>query len=651
MLKIQRRDLLLVPLLLASVFAYTGAFLLRFDFTVPKSEVAMFRLGLFIFLPLKVAAYRASRLHAARWRWAGMLDLYRVLLANMAGSAMAFVVTRMVAGAEFPRSIYVLDAALCLLATAGIVIAARVYWEVFDPGARVSSSSKAILVYGAGTAGSMLGKEIQSNPRLRTKILGFLDDDPHKRGGSLIGIPILGAGRDTARIVADLVRAHRAPGEIIIAMPSATSRQMRVAIAHCRAAGIPFRTLPGLSELLHGRISAQVRDVSPTDLLGREPVRIDETRIAQSVAGESVLVTGGCGSIGSELCRQLARFSPRKLVIFDQAESEMYMLATDLRRRHPGLNLVTEIGDIVRAPRVKETLARHGITMVFHAAAYKHVPLMEENIPEAVENNVIGTYNVARWAHWAKVKKFILISSDKAVNPTSIMGVTKRVAEQIVSAIPLDGGPRSGAFVSVRFGNVLGSAGSVIPIFQRQIAAGGPVTVTHPEMRRYFMSISEAVQLVLQASTFGEGGEVFVLDMGEPVKIIDLAVNMVRLAGLIPDEDIEIRVTGPRPGEKLFEELQLDQEDMLPTAHEKIMRFRSQAPDACYIAGWLERTKNLLPEADPVALKEHLLLLVPEYQGTRPAVVPVEEPADAPPALVAGDPVAPRVLTAPAPLS
>jgi FlaA1/EpsC-like NDP-sugar epimerase len=638
MLTIQRRDLLLVPLLLAAIFAYTGAFLLRFDFIVPQSEQAMFRLGLCIFLPLKVLAYRAFRLHAARWRWAGMLDLYRVLLANMAGSAMAFAATRVVAGAEFPRSIYVLDAALCLLATAGIVIAARVYWEVLDPGARVNRSSKAILIYGAGTAGSMLGKEIQSNPRLRTKILGFLDDDRHKQGGSLIGIPILGAGRDAARIVADLARARRAPCEIIIAMPSATSRQMRAAIAHCRAAGVAFRTLPGLSELLRGRISAQVRDVSPTDLLGREPVRIDQTRIGQSVAGESVLVTGGCGSIGSELCRQLARFSPRKLVIFDQAESEMYMLATDLRRSHPGLNLVTEIGDIVRAARVKEALARHEITMVFHAAAYKHVPLMEEHIPEAVQNNVIGTYNVARWAHWAKVKKFILISTDKAVNPTSIMGVTKRVAEQIVSAIPLDGGPRSGAFVSVRFGNVLGSAGSVIPIFQRQIAAGGPVTVTHPEMRRYFMSISEAVQLVLQASTIGEGGEVFVLDMGEPVKIIDLAVNMVRLAGLTPGEDIEILVTGLRPGEKLYEELQLDQEDILPTEHEKIMRFRSQAPDACYIGGWLERLKNLLPEADPAALKEHLLLLVPEYQGTR-HVAAAEEPA------------APRVLTAPVSLS
>ena len=599
----------------------------------------MFRLGVCVFLPLKVVAYRAFRLHAARWRWAGMLDLYRVLLANIAGSVMAFVITRAVAGTQFPRSIYVLDAALCLLATAGIVIAARMYFEVLDPAARVSSSSKAILIYGAGTAGSMLGKEIQSNPRLRTKILGFLDDDPRKQGGSLIGVPIVGAGRDAARIVADLSRARRSPCEIIIAMPSASSRQMRVAIAYCRAAGVPFRTLPGLSEMLHGRISAQVRDVSPADLLGREPVRIDETRIGQSVAGESVLVTGGCGSIGSELCRQLARFSPRKLVIFDQAESEMYMLATELRRRYPNLNLITEIGDIVRAPRVKETLARHEITMVFHAAAYKHVPLMEENIPEAVENNVIGTYNVARWAHWAKVKKFILISTDKAVNPTSIMGVTKRVAEQIVSAMPLDGGPRSGAFVSVRFGNVLGSAGSVIPIFQRQIAAGGPVTVTHAEMRRYFMSISEAVQLVLQASTIGEGGEVFVLDMGEPVKIIDLAVNMVRLAGLTPGEDIEIRVTGLRPGEKLYEELQLDQEDMLPTEHEKIMRFRAHAPDGCYIGGWLERMKNLLPAADPAALKDHLLLLVPEYQGTRQVVPAVKEPA------------APQILTAPAALS
>jgi FlaA1/EpsC-like NDP-sugar epimerase len=380
-----------------------------------------------------------------------------------------------------------------------------------------------------------------------------------------------------------------------------------------------------LSELLNGKISRQLREVSPNDLLGREPVRIDETWIRQTISGQSVLVTGGCGSIGSELCRQIARFEPAKLVILDQAESEMYMLRLELQRCNPELFLVTEIGDIVRAQRVKEVIVGHAVTVVFHAAAYKHVPLMEENIAEAVENNVIGTYNVAHRAARAGVEKFVLISTDKAVNPTSIMGLTKRVAELIVSAMPLDGSPRAGAFLSVRFGNVLGSSGSVIPIFQRQIAAGGPVTVTHPEMRRYFMSISEAAQLVLQASSMGEGSEVFVLDMGEPVRILDLAANMIRLAGLVPGEDIEIEFTGLRPGEKLYEELRYDHEHTLPTPHNKIGRFRSESRNPRYIARWLADLQLFLAEGNADAIKAHLLLLVPEYQ--LPAIVRKQQPS------------------------
>lgn len=621
MLKCQRRDFLLVPLVLAAVIAYIGAFLLRFDFVVPAREQAVLRLGLIVFIPIKAVTYSAWRLPAARWRWAGVADLYRVLLANLTASLIACLTTRMIAGPTFSRAIYCLDAALCILTTAGVLLVTRFYWEVVVPGVSMNGVSKTILIYGAGTVGNMLGKEIQSDPGLKTRVAGFLDDNPHKLGTYVAGIPVLGAGRDAARTVERLNRTGRRPCEIVIAMPSATADQLREAVACCTEAGIPFRTMPGLAGVLQGKLSGQIRDVSPDDLLGRKQVRIDQTRIARAIGGECVLVTGGCGSIGSELCRQIARLNPATLVIFDQAESEMYMLATELRKLHPELNLVTEIGDIVRAPRVKTVLARHNISVVFHAAAYKHVPLMEENVPEAAENNIIGTWNVARLAQQAGVKTFVLISTDKAVNPTSIMGVTKRIAEQIVSAIPLDGGEPTGAFVSVRFGNVLGSAGSVIPIFRRQITAGGPVTVTHPEMRRYFMSISEAVQLVLQASTMGERAEVFVLDMGEPVRIVDLAANMIRLAGLVPGKDIQICMSGLRPGEKLYEELQLDGEDMLPTQHEKIMRFRSEVPDACYISGWIDRLKHLLIDPDPAILKEHLLLLVPEYQGIRAPIV------------------------------
>jgi FlaA1/EpsC-like NDP-sugar epimerase len=615
MLGILPRVWSMLALVLAVVLSYAGAFLLRFEFALPSSVGELFRLGLCIFIPVKGMVYWTFRLHASRWRLAGLFDLHRIAIANLTASALVCMVTAVAVGPAFPRSVYIIDAALCFLATAGIPFSIRLYWEVFVPNAAENRDSKSVLVYGAGVAGSMLSKEIRSDARLATRIAGFLDDDEAKRGGSLAGVPILGMGRDAARLVARFAQEQKPVSEIIIAMPSATAQQMRAAIAHCRAAGVPFKTLPSVSELLNGKISQQIREVSANDLLGREPVRIDETRIGKAIAGESVLVTGGCGSIGSELCRQLARFNPHKLVIFDQAESEMFMLALDLRKQYPNLDLVTEIGDICRPARVRDVISHHAISAVFHAAAYKHVPLMEENITEAIENNVIGTYNVARAAHRGQVKTFVLISSDKAVNPTSVMGLTKRIAELLVSAIPLDGGAKVGAFVSVRFGNVLGSAGSVIPIFRRQIASGGPVTVTHPEMQRYFMSISEAVQLVLQASTMGEGSEVFVLDMGAPVRIMDLARNMIRLAGFTPGEDIEIRVTGLRPGEKLFEELQLNGEDVLPTPHEKIRRFRSEAPNPQYLARWLERLRILLMEGNSQALKSHLLVLVPEYQG------------------------------------
>lgn len=613
----QRRSVFLIPFLVACALSYLGAFWLRFEFAIPNSLLRLVGLGLAIFVLVKGSVFWAFRMHSNSWRFTGLFDLCRTLIANAIASILACAATLVFLGPSFPRSVYVIDAALCLLATAAIQCSVRLYWEVFLPKTSQNLCSKAVLIYGAGAAGLVLAKEFRSNPRLATKAVGFLDDDEAKAGALVEGIEVLGAGRHAARLAAWFAQQGSPISEIIIAMPSASARQMRVAVSHSRASGVPFRTLPGVSELLNGKISRQIREVSANDLLGRAPVQIDESRIGAAIGGESVLVTGGCGSIGSELCRQIARFRPRRLVVFDQAESEMFMLALDLRKRYPELKLVTEIGDIFRVQRVRETMSRHEISVVFHAAAYKHVPLMEAHIPEAIENNVIGTYNVARAAYKNHVKKFVLISSDKAVNPTSIMGVTKRVAELIVSAMPLDGERRSGAFVSVRFGNVLGSAGSVIPIFQRQIASGGPITVTHAEMRRYFMSTAEAVQLVLQASTMGEGSEVFVLDMGEPVRIMDLARNMIRLAGLVPGKDVDIQVTGLRPGEKLFEELQLSGENVLSTPHRQIKRFRSpRRLEPRDLARWLRRLRTLLVERDREQLTSHLLLLVPEYQGT-----------------------------------
>ncbi|HLI86682.1 MAG TPA: nucleoside-diphosphate sugar epimerase/dehydratase [Bryobacteraceae bacterium] len=613
----------MLPLLALAAVSLEAAFLLRFEFTLPPDQRRLLELGFFIFVPFKLVAFYFFGLHRAWWRIVGLFDLVRIGLANLSGSAAATAVCLISIGPEFPRSVYILDAILCFLLTAALQFSYRIITEVIRARAADFDSQKTIFIYGAGSAGLTLAREIRSNPRLNTRVAGFLDDDARKHHSSVLGIPVLGSGRDAARLTERARRRRNSVSEIVIAMPSASGRQMRTAIANCRAAGVPFKTVPGLGELLDGKVlSSQLRDVSVNDLLGREPVRIDETVIREATAGKSVLVTGGCGSIGSEICRQVARFGPRALVIFDRAESDLFMLALDLRSRFPSLNLVTELGDITRPHRISEAIRAHSIDVVFHAAAYKHVPLMEANILEAVENNVIGTYNVAQAAHQHNVQRFVMISSDKAVNPTSIMGLTKRVAELIVSAMPLDGSPRRSTFVSVRFGNVLASAGSVVQIFQRQIAQGGPVTVTHPQMCRYFMSIPEAVQLVLQASAMGKGSEVFVLDMGEPVRIVDLATNMIRLAGLVPGEDIEILFTGPRPGEKLFEELQLAGEDIVPTYHEKIKIFKSRGRAPAQLAQWLEALQFMLKARRVEDAKAHLAGLVPAYHPEE--IAPVE---------------------------
>jgi FlaA1/EpsC-like NDP-sugar epimerase len=594
------------------------AFLLRFEFVVPQNARLALYYGVCTYIPIKSLCFYLYRLHRSSWQGGEFSDVFKLLGANLSASLFAGLTVFVVVGPSFPRSVYIIDGILCFLLTAAFLFGGRLYKEAFAE-ARSAGKGKPILIYGAGVAGLTVAKEIRGNPRLGMKVKGFLDDNPGKQGLTLAGARVLGSGRDAARIVTRYQRRRCPIAEMVIAMPSANGRQMRTAIANCRAAGLPFRTVPGVGELLNGKVlTSQIREVSVNDLLGREPVRIDERIIEGEIAGKNVLVTGAAGSIGSELCRQLMRFKPRKLVMFDQAESELFMLNLELRQQCPDLTAVQEIGDIRNASRVDEVMSEHSVQCAFHAAAYKHVPMMEKNLLEAVENNIIGTYNVAQAAYRHKLTKFVMISSDKAVNPTSIMGVTKRIAELLVSAMPLDGGPKGTVFVSVRFGNVLGSKGSVIPIFKQQIVAGGPITITHEEMRRYFMSIPEAVLLLLQASAIGKGREIFVLDMGEPVRILDLARNMIRLAGLVPDEDIEIRFSGLRPGEKLFEELKTDKEDVLPTFHEKIKIFRSPDPSSHELALWLRQLNELLRYRDQTTLKRHMLSLVPEYQGTIP---------------------------------
>jgi FlaA1/EpsC-like NDP-sugar epimerase len=413
-------------------------------------------------------------------------------------------------------------------------------------------------------------------------------------------------------VVRHLNRRKPTVGEIVIAMPSATGAQMRESLANCRAARIPCKTVPGIDELLSGRVLyTQVRNPAVQDLLGRQQVRLDEAQVQASIAGRSVMVTGAAGSIGSEICRQVARFHPARLIAFDQAESDLFRIENELRDKYPDLELVPALGNIREADRLSEVMLRHGVESIFHAAAYKHVPMMESHVLEAVRNNVLGTWNLVRAARAHNARSLLMISSDKAVNPICVMGATKRVCERIVSAsCPGNAQTRC---VSVRFGNVLGSNGSVVPMFQEQIAAGGPIKVTHPEARRFFMTISEAVSLVVQASTRSQGSEIFVLDMGEPIRIVDLAENMIRLAGKVPYEEIDIQFTGLRPGEKLIEEIRAQSEGLIDTSSEKMHVIREQPLVWDRVDGWIGELKRLIAARREPEIIAHLQQLVPEY--------------------------------------
>jgi FlaA1/EpsC-like NDP-sugar epimerase len=548
------------------------------------------------------------------WRFAGMSDLFRLLIANVVASLAFVISSRLLTGAFYPASLYCLDFVFCLTLMVGAQFSVRLYIEGVANGSS-KNGGKAIFIYGAGEAGAMLVREMHANPRLNYRLIGFLDDDHQKHDTTIMGVPVLGSGSDATWLVQRSQNRGHKIEEIIIAIPSATGKEMRQVLANCRLAGVACRTMPGMGELLEEKILIpQIRNISVNDLLSREPVQLNEARIRSEIAGQSVLVTGAAGSIGSELCRQLAALSPRRLIAFDQAESELFKTDLELRGRFSFLDLAIEVGDIRDAQRVEDVMREHAVDCVFHAAAYKHVPLMETSVREAVKNNILGTWNVAQAAYRNRVSGFLMISTDKAVNPANVMGATKRVAELITSSMVVKDAGAHTKFVSVRFGNVLGSNGSVVPIFQAQIATGGPVTVTHPDARRYFMTIREAVQLVLQAYTMGKDAEIFVLDMGEPVRIEDMARNMIRLSGLVPDEDIEIKFTGLRPGEKLFEEIATEGENVLPTYHEKIKIFQGVSPNLLAIEAWIDRLKLQIEQGDEAALIAHIQDLVPEYQ-------------------------------------
>jgi FlaA1/EpsC-like NDP-sugar epimerase len=600
-----RRLIVFLHDVLAAGLAWVAAFWLRFNFDVPEDYHAL----MLDLLPWVLAVYTvlflALRLYRGLWRYASLPDFQRIALAVAIGAlAVPALVTFIGSTLVVPRTAYVLTPLLLGVAMGGNRLAYRAWREGRLLPVITRLQTTPVLVLGAGGAAAGLVRELATSPQWR--VVGMLDDDAGKHGAAVAGVKIFGG----IERVGDLAR-KLGVSQAVIAMPSATHQQRKRALDLCAEANLQVMTVPALSDIVSGRVSVSaLRAVELDDLLGRDPVQLDDAALHSFLDGKTVLVTGAGGSIGSELCRQIARYAPARLVLFDASEFALYSIEQEFRDRQPSLAITPVIGDARDARRVGEVFARHRPEVVFHAAAYKHVPLMEDgNAFEAVANNVLSTITVARASQASNAGKFVLISTDKAVNPANVMGASKRLAEMACQA--LQAGSRT-QLVIVRFGNVLGSTGSVVPRFRAQIARGGPVTVTHPEITRYFMSIPEATQLVLQAGMMGRGGEIYVLDMGEPVKIVDLARQMIRLSGFSQD-DIRIEYSGLRPGEKLFEEPLAHAEKSLATPHPKLRVAQARGPEherlLDEVMEWLAQPGERTAEQ----VRERLRRWVPEY--------------------------------------
>lgn len=597
--------------------AYWLSWLFRFEFRIPDVAVGVAALTWPYVLAIQYGVLVLFEVPRMAWRYVSIRDTVRVLGA-IAISSSVLVLLRLLrllptTNTIVPLGSLAMNFVLVFVGLVGLRAGWRVHNEIKDRKKRTTRGElHRVLLVGAGQAGVMVARELVNRPDLLLRPVGFLDDNPHKVRTFISGLPVLGTTADVATI-ANRLKAKRA----LITIANATGAEIRRITELCRDAGLETKIIPGIHEIVGDKVNlSRVREVAIEDLLGREPVKLDESVVGASLRSRVVLVTGAGGSIGSELCRQICRFGPERLVLLERFENALFEIHRELAAAFPHVAIDPRIADVCDLQRLTHVFEQSKPHIVFHAAAHKHVPMMEWNPGEAVKNNVGGTRTVAMLSDRFGVERFVLVSTDKAVNPTSVMGATKRVAEIYLQAFSQRSSTR---FVMVRFGNVLGSAGSVIPIFRQQIAAGGPVLVTHPEMRRYFMTIPEAAQLVMQAGAMGEGGEIFILDMGEPVKIVDLARDLVTLSGLRPGEDIEIRFTGIRPGEKLFEELSTAAEHAEKTHHPKVFIGKINAHEWDEVVLGVDNLLDLAGGQDMDLVRAALGALVPEYANAHPA--------------------------------
>ena len=613
-----------VDMLLLTAALY-DAFLIRFEFNIPPFYFDLFLQMLPYVIVTKIACLYFFDLYRGMWRYTSVSDLLNII---KAATASALLITIFIAFKMrfigYPRSVFVIDWFLTILFIAGFRLLVRLFFErlarekteksmpqqFMSLFKRYPKSVKKLLIIGAGDCGEKILREIHDNASLKFKAVGFLDDNRNKIGRKIHGVPVLGLVSEISAAI-NKVSAD----EALIAIPSATGHQMREIVEYCKESGIPFKTVPGYGELINGRISVKaIRDVSYTDLLGRAVVKLDAKGISDYIKGNCMLVTGAGGSIVSELCRQICKFSPKKIVLFERAESPLYEIELELKRNFSDISIVPVLGDIQSGIQLENMFKAHNPQVIFHAAAYKHVPMLEIQPWKAVENNILGTERLIKIVQQHGCDRFVFVSTDKAVRPTNVMGASKRVAEMLIQCQSNNPNGQT-KFAVVRFGNVVGSVGSVVPLFKKQIEIGGPVTVTHPEVTRYFMTIPEACQLILQAGALcDEQVEIFILDMGKPVKIADLARDLIRLSGFEPDEDIKIEFIGLRPGEKLFEELITEGEGIVGTNHDKIMTLRGEKCSLKMLNGKIDKLGQLAAEQNAEKIRSTLKEIVSDYQ-------------------------------------